>query len=565
MKLGSKISITLTSSVLLLSGVSTLSAYIGFKKAINTIEQQEANDSSERLKAALQIELSSLSSKAKDWSNWDDLHSYALGKNNSFWEIEAGVTALENLKVNFLHVLDTTCNIKNSVGISLTEPTKAASPPILVSFLKQQCNGESFQKMVSVDDQFYLVAGHPILNSSGSGSIAGTLVFSRLVDIDILMSIKRSTGHDLSIARANVDSIENVLIKTLDNNSINIQAIKRVADLPLQLTYNVSRPAFRAGQEFIQTQFFALTFCLIIGIFIILYLINRLFVSRITRLTAELADIDQSGDKKAKLTVDDGKDEISELSTQYNLIKDSQLKAESAAEEQRALAIHASRLSSIGEMATGMAHEINNPLAVMLGHAQALNKKTIQLPTDIRPAFESSLSTIIKMGERIAGLIETVRKMSSSNTATLRTETKLLEILNQALHLQKEKIKDHNIHCQIECSEDLLLRCDPIKIQQAINNLIENSIEAISSQEKKWIKIKAEINLNQRLAIRVADSGTGINADVSQKMMNPFFTTKPIGSGAGIGLSVGRAIIKDHGGTLTYEIFEGHTSFLILI
>jgi C4-dicarboxylate-specific signal transduction histidine kinase len=93
-------------------------------------------------------------------------------------------------------------------------------------------------------------------------------------------------------------------------------------------------------------------------------------------------------------------------------------------------------------------------------------------------------------------------------------------------------------------------------------NLISNSLDAVSKLDEKWISIAAE-NMNGRIVLRFSDSGVGITDHVVDNMMRPFFTTKEVGKGAGLGLSVSKGIIENHGGRFFYEMFEGRTSFVI--
>ena len=97
---------------------------------------------------------------------------------------------------------------------------------------------------------------------------------------------------------------------------------------------------------------------------------------------------------------------------------------------------------------------------------------------------------------------------------------------------------------------------------QVLLNLINNSFDAIQGQESAWIRIHGQSS-GGKFILRVSDSGSGIPDEVVDKMMNPFFTTKPVGKGTGLGLSVARGLINEHGGELSYELFEGHTSFVI--
>lgn len=131
--------------------------------------------------------------------------------------------------------------------------------------------------------------------------------------------------------------------------------------------------------------------------------------------------------------------------------------------------------------------------------------------------------------------------------------------------MTQEKLKHKNIEIKTEGLEtNLQLYCNKIQIEQVLMNLISNSIDAIESLPEKWIKVRIT-HIENFYLLRVIDSGKGINPETVEKMMNPFYTTKPIGQGTGLGLSISKGIIEKHHGTFEYQLFDGHTSFVITL
>ena len=136
-------------------------------------------------------------------------------------------------------------------------------------------------------------------------------------------------------------------------------------------------------------------------------------------------------------------------------------------------------------------------------------------------------------------------------------------IIEQTLSLTKERVNKRSIDIRVNYMQSgLTLSCNQVQIEQVLINLISNSIDAIEDLNEKWINIHVSL-VRDRVHIRFVDSGCGIAPAVVDKIMQPFFTTKAVGKGTGIGLSISKGILENHGGHLTYELFDGHTSFVM--
>ena len=120
------------------------------------------------------------------------------------------------------------------------------------------------------------------------------------------------------------------------------------------------------------------------------------------------------------------------------------------------------------------------------------------------------------------------------------------------------------IQLELSIPNELSIECQHVQIGQVILNLVSNSIDAIKDREEKWIKVAA-LDLIDFVEISVMDSGPGIPAEVADKLMTPFFTTKPAGQGTGLGLSISRRILADHGGDLRLDRAANHTRFVLVI
>lgn len=226
----------------------------------------------------------------------------------------------------------------------------------------------------------------------------------------------------------------------------------------------------------------------------------------------------------------------------------------------------ASKMAALGEMSSGLAHEINNPLAVISGQAgQLLRLLDGESQSKVTPqAIIDGLERIYKTSFRIAAIIKGLRQIARNDSADPKEIVRLDDILNDTLSLCETRIKNKGIDLQksIEATE-VRISCHEAQIGQVLLNLLNNSFDAIDAISNKWIKIVLTQKNSQTVIIEITDCGNGIPINIQKKIMNPFFTTKPTGKGTGLGLSISKSIIEQHGGSLYYNQESNNTSFVI--
>lgn len=230
-------------------------------------------------------------------------------------------------------------------------------------------------------------------------------------------------------------------------------------------------------------------------------------------------------------------------------------------ELQRVTMISNAKMAALGEMAGGMAHEINNPLAIISGHTMILRKMQTFGELD-DTSLGNSLLKIDDTCQRIAKIVKGLRAFSRDTANDPKVEISIYKIIEDTLDLCQQRLTNNSIKLTIDIKNEFNILCRPVQITQVLLNLLNNAMDAINHQKDKWIKIKVQ-TLGEKLIVTVTDSGNGINASVVDRMMEPFFTTKDPGKGTGLGLSISKGIIEDHGGHLRYETYQGHTQFQI--
>lgn len=239
------------------------------------------------------------------------------------------------------------------------------------------------------------------------------------------------------------------------------------------------------------------------------------------------------------------------------------LKAEEILEEQNVAMAHSSRLSELGEMASGIAHEINNPLTVINGRMSLLKYMINNVEQVEKEKLVSSVETVHSMFKRIENIVKSLRTFSRDSSEDPFEIASIDEIIKDTLILCEKKIETFGIELNLDlldASEEIF--CRPSEISQVLLNLINNAIDAVEDSSEPWITVRAKKS-NQWAEISVIDSGEGIPEEAKQKIVQPFYTTKPVGKGTGLGLSISKTIIERHHGVFKIGEEENHTCFTL--
>jgi C4-dicarboxylate-specific signal transduction histidine kinase len=222
---------------------------------------------------------------------------------------------------------------------------------------------------------------------------------------------------------------------------------------------------------------------------------------------------------------------------------------------ERAKSVQRARMSSLGELSAGIAHEINNPLAVIDGSVELLLRRS----GDARNVEERA-ETIRGASQRIAKIVRGLKSFSRPHDETVFASHALTAILQDALVLVEPKAKGRNTRILTDVKSDPRLYCDRLQVQQVLINLISNSIDAVQDRAEKWVKV-AISDESGATVVRVIDSGPGISAEVRGKLFTPFFSTKRIDEGSGLGLTISKGILDAHGATIGLNTSFNYTCF----
>ena len=223
---------------------------------------------------------------------------------------------------------------------------------------------------------------------------------------------------------------------------------------------------------------------------------------------------------------------------------------------------HSDRLASIGRLSAGIIHEINNPLNFVKSALYVLNKKTRNMP----PEIAESVSTITRdVGEgvdRVVAIVSDLRTFAHPDQRALHP-VDVGSVLTKAERFLARDISDAQIQFSIKSTPDLHILADDREVLQVLINLVQNSIDALQGRPEKRIEVLAELR-GPSVCVSVTDSGVGITQEQASKIFDPFYTTKEVGKGMGLGLSICYRMMQQMEGDIEVESVTGeYTRFTL--
>lgn len=295
----------------------------------------------------------------------------------------------------------------------------------------------------------------------------------------------------------------------------------------------------------------------------LLFFLDRIILKQIVELTKASRKLSE-GDLEVSAKVVSS-DELAELAKTFNetVIKLKKL------DDERVTVFQNSKLASMGELAGGIAHEINNPLMIIKGNVGYISKHLGKADFANKVKVLESLEAIESTIERMSSIITSLLKLSRNNVNESMRPHKVKEIFENVTPLLLEKFKLSGVKTnilEIEKFMNIEFCCKPLSLSQVLLNLGNNAFDALESNNVENPFINFEIkDYEDQIEIAVVNNGPIIEEKIREKILQPFFTTKEVGKGTGLGLSLSKKIIEQHQGKFFLDNDPELTRFVIQI
>ena len=225
--------------------------------------------------------------------------------------------------------------------------------------------------------------------------------------------------------------------------------------------------------------------------------------------------------------------------------------------------IHAEKHAALGDVVGGIAHEILNPIAVISGMGRQIEKRLVKAGLHLADEkLLAMLGSIQKHAARVTEVINSMQTISRDSHADPFAAASLPRIIQNCVLLCRDRFISQSVNLTVDELPEATLECRMGQIAQVLINLLNNARDAVEGKPEKWVRIHVS-QLGDWLEVAISDSGCGVPADVRQKIFDPFFSTKEVGMGSGLGLSLSKSIALAHHGDLYYDTASPHTKFVL--
>lgn len=563
MKLRLKLIIILS----LLIGVLITTLYIFSYTAIfsryQLIENNEVKQELGRTINVLDHEINRIDSTTKDWAKWDDTYSFMAEGNQNYVDSNLVTVTFETNDVNVILYYDSSGKLAYGRAYDLDQRAWMEIPHYFLGDLTDKdilaIQPSDYTKgILALPEGAMLFSSQPILTSMGEGPIRGTLVMGRYLDDPKLLkiaeilniSVETRSVSDQSLPQDYKDALAVMNPSNPESitpiNSSRIAGYVLISDYSgdpcLILRIDLPREIYLEGQAALES---FLVYFIVIGIcvgVVMLVVNDRLFVKPITELSEKVAEIGRKGDFDERIHAS-GDDESASLIRDINGMLDSIKEAREKELKQRT-EVENMRREHFKELLLGASRVINSIRYDLRGPLQVIRNATYLLRED--PKKVDTLADMID--ESVESAISTIEDLSSkTQTGELKiTVTDLRYVIEMAIDMAKVP---QNINVVTDFSDEFLaILLDVAKFQRVLDNLIRNAVEAMPKGGTLTARSR---RMSDAIHIEVEDTGIGIRRDDMGKLFQPFYTTKP--TGTGLGLVSSKTVIEALGGTIKIE------------
>lgn len=595
--------LSLRAKSILITGIVLLSLILsaGFgvdyliRESFQRLEKEWIRDNALRIEKLFALEADSMQRITHDYSVWTETYDFIRTFNPEYIEVNINPDVFKNLQIYgaFIYYPDG----ERKIGFILESNGASLSiagsewDQVLGGIARKIVSGEIpfLNGLVKTGGELFIISSHSILRNEGSGEPAGCFIHVRKVDSTFLQRFSDTAGITINIADIPIDKASLMAEKQGTENYF-IYAEREIVHLNIILRDITGRDAgvlvSHLGRDINRESRRArMMFYVVLGLVLMTsgilahYLINRLVLARLVKMMKEVRNVRDTLDLSKRLEVSE-MDELDDLAGGINMMLDAieeqkkyRDKAESEKEAMQEYMLQLKKMEAMGTLAGGIAHDFNNMLVSILGSAGLLRN---DLPKG-SPLLEY-VDIIEKSGSNAGALVRQMLTLGKGYTS-LKIYFSVGQTINDMFNLVKITLPE-NINLNLHSFEkDDLIYADITQFQQLIVNMVTNASHAMAGKSSGNIDIYVReavlpsegsrpetrtLAEGRYIQIEITDTGDGIPQDIMDKIFEPFFSTKPVGSGTGLGLSVVHQFVVGSGGSIGVDSEQGRgTSFFI--
>lgn len=591
------------------------SARLIILKEFVKLEEDLTSRDMDRLVSAINRECAAMTQILGDWCAWNATLDYLQGRNPDYVAENLTTDTFTNLGLHLVVLADAALADAALADTALADaaladgsqsgsahgfqwarayhPEDDALVPLSQQMTRYLAQTEALWKHPSAKSRragllqtpmgLMLVASGPIVNSENQGPVGGTLIMARHFGPSAVAALKAQMKLEIEItpltdASQGAPSYAHththlkhgpVTVTPVDEKTIQARAV--IADMlgqsSIAISVKAARDVVAQGHRTIHYFLFWQTISGVLVTLMTIVFVRHVILKPITTLNRQVTAIAKNSSFADRLHIASS-DEIGAMSRAVNQMlaaletaNAKQLTAYEGLKQAQAQLVQSAKLASIGELAAGVAHELNQPLMVIRGTAQMLERGRVNGRLDVESIGEQ-LNLIERNTKRMMSVIEHLRTFARQSTRE-RTRVDVNKTIESCFLLLGEQLRVQDVGVETDLADDLpRVWCDEHQLEQVFLNLITNARDAIKEKASagEWNN-GGQMHLStrhlsgppERVEICVRDNGGGIAEDKLDWVFDPFFTTKDVGKGTGLGLSISYGIIKEYQGDLRVE------------
>jgi len=560
--------------------------YIMLNKGLDRIENYYLENEYHSVQSAINNELDILLRNAKDGAYWDDIYNYATAPNDAWAKSNVTDWIPKNFGIDLILIFDVKDNLIYQYGNfeEFQIGMDSSSRPLIKSAVKSK----EIRGLSSTSKGLAYVAGSPIMRTDESGPRNGTYLYAKLINKARLEKIKNLTGMDLSIINK-IEVVNSTAVGYIDRPKSLNDIYNNLKDKQSH-KFNIYKPNYQSafvysilkdidGKDigmlevirprktiplvrdfFIQSSIWIFIFVILATLLTILA-ITGFILKPIGVLKKTIGEIQRTKNTLTRAVVN-SEDEIGILAKEFNNMLDTLNKSQNDLIETQNNLIKAERMSALAELAMGTVHQINNPLSIVMGRVQMLQRLLIYKASIPMPDLDRDLKVIEEQTQRAVQITNSLLRYAAP--ITFRFERCAInKLLKDTIGLIKKQFEEENINIAENLKTNLpyVEYCDHRQMQDVFMNIITNARQAMPGGGK--LEISTDYDEKEDMVyIKLTDNGCGIPGEHMDKLFTPFFSTRADGNG--LGLAISYNIVKGHRGKIEVESKLGVGSVFIV-